>query len=551
MRFAQAKPAGKESRPATCFPETGLRPALVSLIMLFMMAGSVTLYAQNSMPIMQTFIGQYGNTWLGYKLSALDFNADGYDDLLVYSHKTGPNAWPAALLYFGSAVMDTVPDLVFQSEFLNQMGDQIFMGVGDINGDGYEDIMLQEMYPTEVDSCMIHFCYGGPNPDLVPDHTIVVGYYSYQPNVWPMYAIGDVNNDGCDDLGIRTFAGTYPENFRWEVMLGGVWQRILVVGPGMSTQRVTSLSGVGDVNGDGIDDFVVGYGAVDPEGIRCYRYLYFGGSPLNLDNRVLLYSTLEGSQIFSGAFGVGDVNHDGYDDMVYCTGNSYMEGNKLRLGGSNIMETEELTLHSIYLHNLMQMDNTKPVYGDFNADGFADIAGSDYEDNLWSGSTSLWLGKAEPNGTNDLRLLPPATSPYHQFGWAIAAGDFDGDGFDDLAVSAPQAQTGSPWYHGYVYVYSGNPGLQDTSVATDDALAPQPLISICPNPTSGNFSISTLDKTPFALDIYDLRGRKLFSAANLSGFDSAEHSLNLPSGIYLLRLQSGGKSVCKRLAVIK
>lgn len=163
----------------------------------------------------------------------------------------------------------------------------------------------------------------------------------------------------------------------------------------------------------------------------------------------------------------------------------------------------------------------------------------------------MWLGKAEPNGTNDLRLLPPATSPYHQFGWAIAAGDFDGDGFDDLAVSAPQAQTGSPWYHGYVYVYSGNPGLQDTSVATDDALAPQPLISICPNPTSGNFSISTLDKTPFALDIYDLRGRKLFSAANLSGFDSAEHSLNLPSGIYLLRLQSGGKSVCKRLAVIK
>ena len=75
--------------------------------------------------------------------------------------------------------------------------------------------------------------------------------------------------------------------------------------------------------------------------------------------------------------------------------------------------------------------------------------------------------------------------------------------------------------------------------------------SVFPNPCAGSFRIANPGKDRFDLAIYDLRGGKIYSAENLAAFDSAERSLDLPSGIYLIKIHSGKHSQIQRLAVIK
>ena len=496
-----------------------MRTTIVCLAVAFMVVGNVLLQAQNSMPTMQTFFGQYEGSRLGESLSALDFNADGYDDLVIFASKQDINQLPAVNVYFGGVVLDTIPDLVWQCQYQYQISKSFIMACGDVNNDGFEDLMLNEYFPTSVDSMMVHFCYGGPQPDLIPDHSIVIPRTSSYLELYILGAIGDVNNDGYNDFGCRSLLNFDSMHPRLEIMLGGIWQRVMI--GDQSYRRWGTVTGVGDVNNDGIDDFIVGYASEVSEGLECYRYLYYGENNLDLDNRVLLYSTLSTDQYFCGAFGVGDFNNDGYDDFIYCTGDSYMDGNKLRLGGPDITQTEEITLHSETYHNLMSMDLTKPVWGDFNGDNCMDIAGANYEDSLWDGVVGLWLGKTTPNGDYDLRLLPPPTSPYHQFGKALAAGDFNGDGYDDLAVSAPFAQSGSTWYHGYVYVYSGNPQLQDTTVAMNDPINEDSYdalaIEFFPNPCIGSETVAvsfrineiTLQtQSRVKITLYNIKGQK-------------------------------------------
>ena len=87
--------------------------------------------------------------------------------------------------------------------------------------------------------------------------------------------------------------------------------------------------------------------------------------------------------------------------------------------------------------------------------------------------------------------------------------------------------------------------------AADDEHAVQLALSIYPNPSQGTFSIANPSRKPFDLHLYDLRGRKLYSGIGLTEFRSSESSLKLVSGIYLLCLESEGKSQHQRLAIIK
>lgn len=89
------------------------------------------------------------------------------------------------------------------------------------------------------------------------------------------------------------------------------------------------------------------------------------------------------------------------------------------------------------------------------------------------------------------------------------------------------------------------------SVAVDDFLAPTPSFVNSPNPAHDAFTVKSNDGSTFAMEIYDLKGRKLYSQADLRSFNSKEQSIKLSSGLYFLRLTQGGNSRMLKQVIVK
>ena len=150
------------------------------------------------------------------------------------------------------------------------------------------------------------------------------------------------------------------------------------------------------------------------------------------------------------------------------------------------------------------------------------------------------------------------------FGRDVAVGDYNADGYDDIAISAPMEEGIWPYHDfpGYVFIYAGNPGM----VANDDPSMPQLSdqlqMRLSPNPALTNgeiiISISGVDINkgmPLKIEIYNLKGQiihqtevssiltnELVSSVNLS---------NYPAGLYICRARIGDQSIIKKFTIIK
>jgi hypothetical protein len=110
--------------------------------------------------------------------------------------------------------------------------------------------------------------------------------------------------------------------------------------------------------------------------------------------------------------------------------------------------------------------------GDFNGDGFDDLAAGAPAQQNWQGAVLVFAGSQ--SGLKHQQTLTPATfgagaTPFQHFGEALTSGDFNGDGNDDLAIGAPSkdvsAAPGGPY--GTVYVVAGVTGQKVTIPAED------------------------------------------------------------------------------------
>jgi hypothetical protein len=185
---------------------------------------------------------------------------------------------------------------------------------------------------------------------------------------------GDINGDGIDDLiigatgangagGIVTSRGAcyvvfgsssgFSSSFELSSLDGS--NGFVLNGIDDGDQSGSSVSGVGDVNGDGIDDLIIGARGADPNGSRSGEsYVVFGST--NVFNPTLELSVLTGSTgfIFNGidandysgvsVSGAGDVNGDGLDDLIIGAG--YAAPNGINSGESYVVfgDPDELLL---------------------------------------------------------------------------------------------------------------------------------------------------------------------------------------------------------------
>ena len=418
---------------------------------------------------------------------------------------------------------------------------------GDVNGDGYDDLIIGAYGadPNGVDSGETYVVYGrtsapgtdggasasGTNGVLAlsaldgTNGFTLTGIDPGDASGFSVSSAGDVNGDGYDDLIIGAY-GADPdgegsdETGETYVVYGGAsapgTDGVLALSALDGTNGFTltgidpadasgvSVSSAGDVNGDGYDDLIIGARRADPNGERSGEtYVVYGGASAPGTDGVLDLSALDGTNGFTlngidsgdvsgySVSSAGDVNGDGYDDLIIGARGADPNGARsgetyVVYGGASAPGADgALDLSALNGANGFTLTGIDPddrsgrsvsSAGDVNGDGYDDlIIGAHRADpnGASSGETYVVYGGASAPGTDGVLALSAldgtngftltGIDPDDESGRSVSsAGDVNGDGYDDLIIGARFADPDGESDAGESYVVFGGASTPGT-----------------------------------------------------------------------------------------
>ena len=442
--------------------------------------------------------------------SAGDVNGDGYDDVLIGAccNDDGGEEAGQTYLIFGKASgwdMDfdlSDSDASFRGEFEYDRSGFSVAGAGDVNGDGYDDILIGAIWNSDGGdhAGQTYLIFGrasgwGMDTDLSASDASFRGVERDDQSGYSVAGAGDVNGDGYDDFLIGAPGDYYNDKGRTYLIFGKAsgWNMksdlstsdASFLGEVEGDHSGSSIAGAGDINGDGYDDILIGAVNNDEGGYGAGQtYLIFGKeSGWSLGTNL---STSDASFWGEGEYdcsgisvaGAGDVNADGYDDILigapgvfyYTRGHTYLIlGKSDGWGMDTNLSTSDASFMGEYQGDMA--GRSVGGAGDVNGDGYDDILIGEYDD--WfgrPGQTYLIFGKESGwvIGTNlsasDASFLGENAGDHSGFSVA-GAGDVNRDGCSDLLIGAPGEDSGFSEKPGLTYLILGkNPcGLKDLS----------------------------------------------------------------------------------------
>ena len=426
--------------------------------------------AKTSAIAQRFFTGVAAGDDFGYSVaSAGDVNGDGFDDVVVgaYQNDAGGANAGRAYIYFGGVTVDNFPDVVFTGA---AAGDNFGMSVssaGDVNGDGYADVMIGAYHNDAGGSNAgrAYIYFGGAAMDTTAD-VVLTGAAATDFFGYSVSTAGDVNGDGYSDVIVGAYCNDAAGSNAGRAYLyfGGALiddvADVTLTGEAATDNFGYSVSGAGDVNGDGYSDVIVGAYGNDAGGLNCGRaYVFFGGATMDETADVTLTGAAASDYFGSCVSAAGDVNGDGYDDIVVgAYGNDAAGSNAgaayVYLGGASMNNVADVMLTGV-----AASDNFGNSVGgcDINGDGYSDVIVGAYGNDaggVTAGRAYVYCGGAVMDNTADVVFTGAAANDC--FGNSVSrAGDVNGDGYDDLIVGAPyNAGGGTDAGRAYLYLNS-------------------------------------------------------------------------------------------------
>ncbi len=404
-----------------------------------------------------------------------DLNGDGLAEVVVGA----PGAAPAgvesgqAWIFSGRVPEDaTLSDAVatFSGDSLRDRAGSAAHGGEDFDGDGLDDIVFgawgDPTYGAEAGSAYV---LAGPVAgDLGPDDALleILGATAGDATGLSVALVGDMNGDGRSELLVggpnvdQDNGNTFNTGAAW-LFAGGSAGTVTtqdalarIEGAAEGDYLGQAVAPAGDVDGDGVADLLIAAPGTDAGGGDAGRIGLFLGPVSGVraigSADALLDGEAGGDQAGSALAPLGDLNDDGFDDIIIGSPDQSDGGQG---AGAAYIVTGPVTsgarldqAHAVIVGRLAwdHAGNSVASVGDATGDGVVDIlVGAYIEDSGGLNAGAAFMVAGPVSGT---RYLTNADAGFigeaeaDLAGWSVAGpGDVDGDGLGDVIIGAPQS----------------------------------------------------------------------------------------------------------------